>query len=199
MLKLDFDFGPLLKKIDNLEQVVKESIRPAAKAAAQVFYDEVQARALSVGGFGLYAAVYQKFVADSAQGVTGESATYHVSWRKQMAKTNVKGVKSEDAGLPHSTIGFWLEFGRWQRYMALTDKNGEWVTVARPGMANKPKPKRGASQAAKDAYWMPRKGGPVFHAPKSFLRSSYEAKKVEAAQAARDRMNQLIKESFGGN
>ena len=192
MLKVDFDLGPLLSKIDRLEATIKESIRPAAKAGAQTFYEEVQARALSVGGFGLQAAVYQKFVVNSATGALGDSATYHVSWRKQREKTNVKGVKG--AGLPYSTIGFWMEFGRWQRYMAVTDKNGDWVTVARPEMVGKPKPKRGASQAEKDAYWMPRKGGPVFHGPRPFLRISYDSHKAIAAKASNDRMAQLIKE-----
>ena len=186
--------GPLLKKIDNLEATIKESIRPAAKAGAQVFYEEVQARALAVGGYGLYAAVYQKFVADSASGALGDSATYHVSWRKQRAKTNIKGAKNSEAGLPHSTIGFWMEFGRWQRYMVRTDKNGDWYTVARPEMKGKPVPKRGASQAEKDAYWMPRKGGPVFHNPRPFIRNSYDSQKAIAAKAAQARMAQLIRE-----
>ncbi len=194
MLKVDFDLGPLLSKINSLETTIKESIRPAAKAGAQTFYEEVQARALSVGGFGLQAAVYQKFVVNSATGASGDSATYHVSWRKQRAKTNIKGVKSADAGLPYSTIGVWIEFGRWQRYMAVTDKNGDWVTVARPEMVGKPKPKQGASQAEKDAYWMPRKGGQVFHGPRPFLRNSYDSHKAIAAKAANDRMAQLIKE-----
>ena len=194
MLKVDFDLGPLIKKIDNLEQTIKESMRPAAKAGAQVFYEEVQARALAVGGYGLYAAVYQKFVADDASAALGESATYHVSWRKQRAKTNVKGAKNPQAGLPHSTIGFWMEFGRWQRYMAVIDKNGEWHTVVRPEMKGKPVPRSGASQAEKDAYWMPRKGGPIFRGPRPFIRNSYDSQKSIAAKAANDRMAQLIKE-----
>lgn len=197
MLKADFDLGPLLAKIDGLEDKIKAAIRPAAFAGSDVFYKEVRTRALTIGGSKrLQDSVYQKFVADSAKGASGESATYHISWRKQRAKTNIKGAKSEDAGLPYSTIGFWVEFGRWQRYMVRTDKNGEWYTVARPEMKGKPKPGRGASQAVKDAYWMPRKDGPVYWLPKSFLRSSYEAKKAEAVKAAQDRMKELILESL---
>lgn len=197
MLKLDFDMGPLMAKVDRIEQVIKESIRPAAFAGSDVFYKEVKTRALTVGGSRrLQASVYQKFVVDSAKGALGDSATYHISWRKQRAKTNVKGAPNPDAGLPYSTIGFWIEFGRWQRYMVRTGKDGEWYTVKRPGMEGKPAPKRGASQAEKDAYWMPRKDGPVYWLPKSFLRSSYEAKKAEAAQAVNDRMRQLVREKL---
>lgn len=201
MLTVDFDFSSLLSKIDAMEAVIKKSIRPAAKAGAQVFYDEVQARALSVGGFRLYASIYQKFVIDSATGTLGDSATYHVSWRKQAKKVNVKAGKDKDdeednaGGLVHTTMGFWIEFGRWQRYMARTGEDGEWYTVAKPFKKKADKPGRYATQAQKDAYWMPRKGGPVFHAPKSFLRSSYEAKKTEAAQAVQARMVQLLKEA----
>ena len=195
MLRLDFDFGPLIKKIDGMEVAINKSIRPAAFAGSKVFYDEVRMRALTVGGSTrLQASVYQKFVVDSARGALGESATYHISWRKQRAKTNIKAAANPDAGLPYSTIGFWVEFGRWQRYMVRTGKDGEWYTVKRHGVTGKP-PGRGASQAAKDAYWMPRKDGPVFHAPKSFLRSSYDARRTEAAQAAQARMKQLLKEA----
>lgn len=80
--------------------------------------------------------------------------------------------------------------------MVRTDKNGEWYTVARPEMKGKPKPKYNAPQAQKDAYWMPRKDGPVFHPAKSFLRSGYEAKKAEAVEAAKKRMKELIQEAL---
>ena len=196
MLKADFDLGPLLAKIDNLEQVINDSLRKAAFAGSDVFYKEVRTRALTIGGSrSLQAAVYQKFVVDSASGALGQSATYHISWRKQREKTNVK-TAGGGGSLPYSTIGFWIEFGRWQRYMVRTDKNGDWYTVARPEMKGKPKPGRNATQAVKDAYWMPRKDGPVFHAPKSFLRSSYTAKKDEAIKAVQDRMKELISEAL---
>jgi hypothetical protein len=196
MLSLDFDIGPLLARIDGIEKSAKEAVRPAAFAASDAYYNEVKARALSIGGSKrLQASIYQKFVVNSASGALGDTATYHISWRKGRSTNNKKGQAGEGA-LPSTTFGHWIEFGRWQRYMTVTDKNGEWVTVARPEMAGKPKPKRGASQAEKDAYWMPRKGGPVFHGPKSFLRSGYDAKKTEAMQKAKDRMFQLVKESI---
>lgn len=198
MLKADFDESALIGKINNLEKVINESLRKAAFAGSDVFYKEVRTRALTIGGSrNLQASVYQKFVVDSASGALGQSATYHISWRKQREKTNVK-TAGGGGSLPYSTIGFWIEFGRWQRYMVRTDKNGEWYTVKRPGVTGKP-PGRDASQATKDAYWMPRAGGPVFHAPKSFLRSSYEAKKTEAVKAVQARMRELIEEAFNVN
>lgn len=196
MLRLDFDFGPLIKKIDGMEVAINKSIRPAAFAGSKVFYDEVRMRALTIGGSTrLQAAVYQKFVITDAKDAIGESATYHISWRKQRAKTNIKAAANPDAGLPYSTIGFWIEFGWWQRYMAKTNEDGDWYTVAKPFKKKADKPGRYASQKQKDAYWMPRTGGPVFHPAKSFLRSSYEARKNDAAQAAQARMKQLLKEA----
>ena len=196
MLKVDFDLGPLLSKMGALEEKIKASIRPAAFAGSDVFYKEVRTRALTIGGSRrLQAAVYQNFVINSASGVRGDSATYHISWRKQREKTNVKAA-GEGGSLPYTTMGFWIEFGRWQRYMVRTDNNGDWYTVVRPDMKGKPKPGRYASQATKDAYWMPRKDGPVYWLPKSFLRSSYEAKKAEAVKAVQDRMKELIQEGL---
>lgn len=195
MLKVDFDTAPLLAKIDGIEEKIKKAIRPAAFAGSDVLYKEVRHRALAIGGSKrLQAAIYQKFVIDSKGGVLGESATYHISWRKGHSQSNKKGQAGEGA-LPMTTIGFWIEFGRWQRYMVRTDKNGEWYTVKRPGVTGKP-PGRKASQAQKDAYWMPRKDGPVYWLPKSFLRSGYEAAKEKAVQAARDRMKEFIQEAL---
>lgn len=197
MLQANFDLEPLLAKIDDLGEAIKAGIRPAAFSGSDLLYKTVKERALSVGGSRqLQASVYQKFVINNAAGANGDTATYHISWRKQRAKTNVKSAPSPDAGLPYSTIGFWIEFGRWQRYMVRTDKDGEWFTVVRPEMKGKPVPGRNASQAEKDAYWMPRKGGPVFHGPKSFLRSSYESHKALAVKATQDRVKELIREAL---
>lgn len=194
MLKVDFDASSLLAKFDGIEEKLKAAIRPAAFAGSDVFYKEVRHRALAIGGSKrLQDSIYQKFVVDSKGGVLGESATYHISWRKGREKSSDTAAKG--ASLPYTTIGFWIEFGRWQRYMVRTDKNGEWYTVKRPGVTGKP-PGRKASQAQKDAYWMPRKDGPVYWLPKSFLRSGYDAAKDKAVQAAKDRMRELLTEAL---
>lgn len=195
MLRVEFDTDHLLAKFDGLEDAMKSAIRKAAFAGSDVFYKEVKHRALAIGGSKrLQAAIYQKFVVDSKGGILGESATYHISWRKGHSQNNKEGHAGEGA-LPSTTIGFWIEFGRWQRYMVRTDKNGEWYTVKRPGATGKP-PGRKASQAQKDAYWMPRKDGPVYWLPKSFLRSGYEAAKEKAREAAQARMKELIREAL---
>ena len=195
MLRVDFDTAPLLAKIDGLEEKLKSAVRKSAFAGSDVLYSEVRHRALAIGGSRrLQAAIYQKFVINSKGGALGESATYHISWRKGNSQNNKTGNAGKGA-LPATTIGFWIEFGRWQRYMVRTDKNGDWYTVKRPGVTGKP-PGRKASQAEKDAYWMPRKDGPVYWLPKSFLRSGYDAKKADAVQAAKDRMKELVKEAL---
>lgn len=195
MLKVEFDTGPLLAKFDGLEEKLKAAIRPAAFAGSDVLYKEVRHRALAIGGSKrLQAAIYQKFVIDSKGGVLGESATYHISWRKGHSQNNKKGQAGEGA-LPATTIGYWIEFGRWQRYMVRTDKNGDWYTVKRPGVTGKP-PGKKATQAQKDAYWMPRKDGPVYWLPKSFLRSGYDAARADAVKAAQARMKELVQEAL---
>lgn len=186
MLSVEFDHVALTRKIDNLDRVIQESLRPAAQAAGQVFYDEVKARALSVGGSRrLQAAVYQKYVTESIPG----TATYKISWRKQGGK-NTKG------GLPYTTIGYWIEYGHVQRYAAYKNKNGEWRTAIRPEKRGTPPPKRSAGQAAMDAYFVPRPGGPVHLMPKSFLRSSFTAVQAKAMQAAKIKMQDEIKKAL---
>lgn len=197
MLRLDFDVAPLMRQAERLEKVVKAAIRPAAFAASDAFYKEVRTRALTVGGSaGLQAAIYQKFVITDKAGVSGDSATYHISWRKQRARTSLNKAANPDAGLPYSTIGYWIEFGRLQRYAVYLAKDGQWYTAVRPEKRGTPRPKASASQATKDAYFLPRPGGPVQWLPKSFLRSSYEAKKSEAMQAASTRLRQLVREGM---
>jgi HK97 gp10 family phage protein len=96
MLTLNFDLAALEKQFDNIEKAVAESIRPAAQAGAQVFYDEVRARAprseklhftkgkkKSYAPGNLQSAIYQAF---NEQGSTpGKSAEYAISWNKQKA------------------------------------------------------------------------------------------------------------------
>lgn len=190
-----FDIGidQLMARVDNFKEVAKTAVRPAAHAASKVFYDEVRARALSVAGSSrLQASVYEKFIVDSSAGLNGTSAKYHISWRKGHSQNNKKG-QAGAGGLPSVTFGHWLEFGYIQRYAVHKDEEtGEWFTLIRPEKRGTPKPKRGASQAQKDAYYVPRPGGPVQWLPKSFLRSSYEAVNLAAKQAAIARLHELI-------
>lgn len=191
MLRVDFDLAGITTQVDKLAEVIEGAIRPAAQAAAQVFYNEVKLRAAraSEKGWGtgnLSKAIYQAYAKKYA---TPDRAIYHVSWRRSLTVF--------DQGAPTArSYGHLLEYGWLQRYATYLDKKGNWVTAVRPEMLGKPKPKRRASQAMKDAYYVLRKGGPIQHPPRAFLRSSYEAKKQEALAAADKEMQERILKAF---
>lgn len=142
------------------------AVRPAAQAGAQVFYNRVTA---NVGKLGkrtgnLAKSIYQVFSADnSGQG----RAQYHISWNQRKA--------------PH---GHLVEHGHVQRYVTYIDKRGQWKTAVRPEMKGKPKPKRSAPLAVKDAYYVPLKGGPRLVGAKSFVRSAASPDVVRTARNA---------------
>jgi hypothetical protein len=197
MFKMAFDVDKLTSRINEMSDVMRNNVRPAAQAGAQVFYDEMKIRALTIGkSRQLQASIYQKFVVESREDALGLSATYLISWRKQKAKTNIKGQPNPNAGLPYTTMGYWIEYGYVHRYMAVQARSGlyagQWVTLVRPEMRGKPKPKWNDTRAVKDAYWMPRPGGPLPVAPKPFLRSTYEAKQNAALDAASIEMNNAL-------
>jgi hypothetical protein len=150
--------------LDVLADEALAAARPAAQAGAQVLYDQVKAnvaRLRKVTG-NLDRAIYQAFSErDSATG----RATYAISWNKKKA--------------PH---GYLVEFGHLQRYELARDARGRFFPMVRPEMQGAPKPKRSASQAVKDAYYVPRKGGPLQIPAKAFIRSA--AAKMPEAQAA---------------
>lgn len=96
MLTLDFDLAGITAKLDDIEKSVGEAIRPAAQAGAQVFFDEVKARAprsekmhftkgkkQSYAPGNLQAAIYQAF--DALASTPGQSAAYGISWNKRKA------------------------------------------------------------------------------------------------------------------
>jgi HK97 gp10 family phage protein len=90
---IKFDPSGLYVALDQLQAGVKEQVRPAAQAGAQVLYEEVLLRvpvSKSVRKYkgktyapgGLKASIYQVFSQDnSADG----RATYHVSWNYKKA------------------------------------------------------------------------------------------------------------------
>ncbi|WP_394488724.1 HK97 gp10 family phage protein [Roseateles sp. BYS96W] len=153
------DFG-----LDALAADAHAAARPAAQAAAQVLYDQVKlnvSRLRRVTG-NLDRSIYQAFIdGDTTPG----RASYRVSWNKTKA--------------PH---GFLVEFGYLQRYEIARDSRGRMFPMVRPEMVGQPKPKRSAPQAVKDAYYVPRIGGPRQIPAKAFLRSA--AAKMPQAQAA---------------
>ena len=131
---INADMSTLNALIDELDGSVKDAIRPASQAAAQVVYDRVKVNVSGIGKVtgNLDSAIYQAYSKEKSK--KGERAEYHVSWNATKA--------------PH---GHLLEWGWLQRYRYRPDGMGPMV---RPGMDGKPKPGRRASQAEKDAYYV---------------------------------------------
>lgn len=176
------DIGVDLSGLDGLLQewgdAVESATRPAAQAAAQVFYDRVEANVAAIGFVtgNLRQSIYQAFSAThSSDGV----ATYHISWNHKKA--------------PH---GHLLEKGHWQRY-AVRITNEGWRTLIRPEKRGTKKPGRHASQAEKDAYYVPRPGGPVYMPGKAFLRRA-SVMAPQATHAAREVLLAAISEVSNG-
>lgn len=193
-MRVDFDVSGLMKQVKNLQQAVQEAVIPATQAAAQVFYDEVKLRATNLADTGnLAASIYQFRVKEEQR---PGYATYKVSWRKGRGKTKLGVAKSGEekavAALPIAYHGALVEYGYIQRYASYIGSDGQWHTAIRPEKRGTPKPKGRASQAAKDAYYVLRKNGPVQHLPRSFLRSGYEAAKGRAAEAFLIEMNRRM-------
>jgi hypothetical protein len=149
--------------LDALVDEAQAAARPAAQAGAQVLYDQVKA---NVARLRRVTGIYQAF----ADGESGEGrATYRISWNQKKA--------------PH---GHLVEFGYLQRYEIARDARGRMFPMVRPEMQGQPKPKRSASRAVKDAYYVPRKGGPLQIPGKAFLRSAWSrAPQAQAAMAER--------------
>lgn len=135
-----------------LGEAADEAVRPAAQAGAQVLYDQVKQ---NVQGLGrktgrLDKAIYQVF--EKSKAAPGK-ASYAVSWNAKTA--------------PH---GHLVEAGHIQRYLVLVGEDGRLRNAVRPEARGKRRPGRNASQAAKDAYYVPRPGGPIQIPPKAFIR-----------------------------
>ena len=155
-LILPVDLSGLESLLEDLGDAAEQAARPAAQAAAQVFHDAAKANVAKIGRISgnLATAIYQAFSADnSGPGL----AEYHISWNARKA--------------PHGGL---VEYGHWQRYVVVNTKNGP-RTAVRPEMQGLPRPRRRASQAEKDAYYVPRPGGPVYVPGKAFMRSTVNA------------------------
>lgn len=169
---MDVDLSDL--RLDELADGAEAAVRPAAQEGAQYFYDQVRANVRKLGRKtgNLERAIYQAFSRNNSGRTV---AQYHVTWRRGSRGEAADKVAGGQARAPH---GHLVEFGHWQRYVVYVDKRGEWKTAIRPSMKlksgkgyRKPPPRR-ASQAAKDAYYVPLKGGPKWVPPQSFVRSA---------------------------
>lgn len=164
---LSVDLSGLDSLLDDLGDKAENAARPAAQAAAQVLYEGVKRNVAQIGqkSGNLDRSIYQVYSEDhSGPG----SATYHISWNVRKA--------------PH---GHLLEFGYIQRYASYIGKDGNWYTAVRADARGKRKPRRRASQAEKDAYYVLRPGGPVHWVGKAFVRRAVDKfpQAMEAAEA----------------
>ena len=163
---IDFDIAGVQQVMDDFEGSVAGAIRPAAQAGAQVLYNEVKANVAQIKAKtgNLNNAIYQAY--DERDSKQGELAKYQVSWNTKKA--------------PHGGL---LEGGRLQRYRVSVNAKGEYFTMVRPGMKKEDKPKKSASQAVKDAYFVPL-ATPV-QVPGYFFVRRAQDKYPQANQAAR--------------
>lgn len=164
-LTVKADLTGLKQMLGTIASDIDEATRPAAQAAAQVFYDEVKKNVRNIGKKtgNLERSIYQVY---SKSESTPKKAVYHISWNARTA--------------PHGGL---VEYGHIQRYMAYVNPKGEWKTAIRPEKLGTPRPARRASQAVKDAYYMPRPGGPQFVAARPYIRPALD-KTPQALAAA---------------
>lgn len=164
--RIEMDNTELFRDLDKRAEHAEEAVRPSAQAGAQVFYDQVKT---NVAGLGrktgnLDSSIYQVYSQDGSSKLRAE---YHISWNHKKA--------------PH---GHLVEFGHLQRYVTYIDRRGNWKTLVRPEMRGKPAPKRSASLAVKDRYYVPLKGGPRLVGAKAFVRNAQTPAVVGRARAA---------------
>jgi len=166
LLRLNLDHLDVV--LDQMADRADGAVRPASQAAAQVLYDQVK---LNVSGLGrqtgnLYGAIYQVYSKQkSGPGV----ATYQISWNKRKA--------------PH---GYLIEYGHIQRYVTYMGKDGRFYTAIRPSKRGTPKPGRRASQAVKDAYYVP------LAVPKQIPGAAFLRNATSYAQAAADAAERVL-------
>ena len=160
---LSMNVADLDALVDGIEADVVAAARPAAQAAAQVLYQQVQQNVAALGRKtgNLSRAIYQVY--SQSQSSEGH-AVYHISWNARKA--------------PHGGL---VEFGHVQRYATYVGKDGKWYTAVRAEMRGKRRPSRRAPQGVKDAYYVTLPA-PKQVAAKAFIRSA--ASRLPVAQAA---------------
>jgi len=172
-VNMPIDLSGFNEQIAAMEQDVQAAVRPAAQAGAEVFYRAVlrNVEALGRKSGNLAGAIYQAYSADNSG---PGKATYHVSWNAKRA--------------PH---GHLVEWGHIQRYAVHLGDDGKFYTLVRPSKRGTPKPRRGASQAEKDAYYVLRAGGPKQVAAQPFIRPAFY-RQGEAFAAVRAKFFEVL-------
>jgi hypothetical protein len=178
-VSMKVNMGAIDAMLAGLEGDIQKAVRPASQAAADVIYKAVLKNVDAIGSKtgNLRGSIYQVFSeSNSVEGQNGgyKRATYHVSWN------------AKDA--PHAQL---IEYGHIQRYAVNLSKDGHWYTVVRADKRGTPKPKRRASQAEKDAYYVLRPGGPVQHPARPFIRPAFD-RQGDAAEAAKTKLLDVL-------
>ena len=174
-VKFTLDTGALNNLLAGIGDDIKDAVRPAAQAAAQVIYDQAKANVakIRVNTGNLSSAIYQAFKTNTG---TDTRAAYDISWNPKKA--------------PHAGL---VEYGHIQRYASYVGKDGKWYTMVRPKMRGKRAPSRKAKMETKDAYYVLRKGGPVQVAAQPFMRLASSAFPA-AREAAAKKILEVIRE-----
>ncbi len=160
---VDVDLSAFDDLMQQLGDDAEEAARPAAQAMAQVLYDEMKRNVAALGRVtgNLDRSIYQAFRdKESGPGFAG----YRITWNHVKA--------------PHGQL---VENGYIQRYKVYVGADGHWHTAVRPEARGTRKPSRNASQAVKDAYFVPLPA-PKQVPARSFVRRS--TSKFGEAQAA---------------
>lgn len=165
-MSMGLDLAAFRAIVESDRKAVNEASRPAAQAGAQVLYDSVlqNVRGLGRKTGKLAAAIYQAYSPENSRNGKHQ---YNVSWNAGKA--------------PH---GHLVEFGYLQRYRMYQGNDGQIRPMVRPGMDGQKRPRRRASQAEKDAYYVPRPGGPLHVPGKAFVRRAVDQfpKALDAAE-----------------
>jgi hypothetical protein len=171
---MSVDTTSLDRMIEQLGVDVGEAVRPAAQAAAQVFYDEVKRNVgqLKTVTGNLNKSIYQVY--NKALSVDGVRAVYDISWNKTKA--------------PH---GWLVERGHLQRYRYYQNAQGQVRPMVRPGMDGKKKPAKGASRSAKDEYYVTL-DTPIQISGKAFIRNAIDKQYMAVAAAKQALLSALV-------
>lgn len=170
-LKMSLDMTAFREVIEATKEAIDHAARPAAQAGAQVLYDAVRQNVQSLGRKTgkLASAIYQAYSPENSKGGRHQ---YNVSWNSKKA--------------PHAHN---VEWGHLQAYATYRGSDGQYRPIVRPDMRGKPRPK---SAAAKAAYYVPRKGGPVHVPGKAFVRRAVD-QFPKAQQAMQDEFFKRLK------
>lgn len=180
---MKIDMGAVNDLLRELKGDLEAAVRPAAQAAAEVFYQAVLKNVDAIGSVtgNLRSSIYQAFSEENSKATAAgySQATYHISWNAKKA--------------PHAHL---IEYGHLVRYEYYKDDQGRIRPMPKPENVGKTPPwiARGSKRPrpGEAAQWyQPRAGGPVQVAAKPFVRPAYY-RQGEAIDAATAKLLELL-------